>query len=213
MCSLDPQRPHHSLLSQIHNQDSLAFRPRLAFESVTLDRWIHIEASTGCPVSRRERKGENANKQSKTTTKNANTPKHIARRYQKYLVLRMHGCPKLKQRIPALKHPSLTQVIGEHSSVQFSRSVVSNSLRPHESQHARPPCPSSTPGVYSNSCPLSRWSHPAISSSVIPFSSWPQSLPASGSFPMNQLFAWGSQSIGVSASASVLPMITPLYIK
>ena len=93
-------------------------------------------------------------------------------------------------------------------SVQFSRSVVSDSLRPHESQHARPPCPSPTPGVYSNSCPLSRWCHQAISSSVIPFSSCPQSLPASGSFPMSQLFAWGGQSIGVSASASVLPMNT-----
>ena len=95
---------------------------------------------------------------------------------------------------------------GPISSVQFSRSVVSNSLQPHESQHARPPCPSQTPGVYSNSCPLSRWCHPAISPSVIPFSSCPQSLPASGSFPMSQHFAWGGQSIGVSASASVLPM-------
>ena len=93
-------------------------------------------------------------------------------------------------------------------SVQFSRSVVSNSLRPHESQHARPPCPSPTPGVYSNSCPSSRWCHPAISSSVVPFSSCPQSLPASRSFPMSQFFAWGGQSIGVSASASVLPMNT-----
>ena len=91
-------------------------------------------------------------------------------------------------------------------SVQFSHSVVSDSLWPHESQHTRPPCPSSTPGVYSNSCPSSRWCHPAISSSVIPFSSCPQSLPASGSFPMSQLFSWGGQSIGVSASASVLPM-------
>ena len=91
-------------------------------------------------------------------------------------------------------------------SVQFSHSVVSDSLRPHESQHARPPCPSQTPGVYSDSCPLSRWCHPAISSSVIPFSSCPQSLPASGPFPMSQLFALGGQSIGVSASASVLPM-------
>ena len=94
------------------------------------------------------------------------------------------------------------------SSVQFSRSVMSNSLRPHEPQHARPPCPSPTPGVYPNSCPLSRWCHPAISSSVVPSSSCPQSLPASGSFPMSQLFAWGGQSIGVSASASVLPMNT-----
>ena len=79
-------------------------------------------------------------------------------------------------------------------------------LRPHESQHARPPCPSPTPRVYSNSCPSSRWCHPAISSSVVPFSSCPQSLPASGSFPMSQLFAWGGQSTGVSASVSVLPM-------
>ena len=96
------------------------------------------------------------------------------------------------------------------SSVQFSRSVVSDSLQPHESQHARPPCPSPTPGVYSNSCPSSQWCHPAISASVIPFSSCPQSLPASGSFPMRSflLFAWGGQSIGVSASASVLPMNT-----
>ena len=91
---------------------------------------------------------------------------------------------------------------------QFSRSVVSDSLRPHESQHARPPCPSQTPGVCSDSCPSSRWCHPAISSSVVPFSSCPQSLPASGSFPMSQLFARGGQSIGVSASASVLPMNT-----
>ena len=86
--------------------------------------------------------------------------------------------------------------------------VISDSLRPHESQHARPPCPSPSPGVHSNSCPSSRWCHPAISSSVVPFSSCPQTLPASGSFPMSQLFAWGSQSIGVSASASVLPMNT-----
>ena len=83
---------------------------------------------------------------------------------------------------------------------------MSDSLRPHESQHARPPCPSPTPGVYSNLCPSSWWCHPAISSSVVPFSSYPQSLPASGSFPMSQLFAWGGQSTGVSASASVLPM-------
>ena len=96
----------------------------------------------------------------------------------------------------------------QFSSVQFSRSVVSDSLLPHESQHARPPCPLQTPGVYSNSCLSSRWCHPAISSSVVPFSSCPQSLPASGSFPKGQLFAWGGQSIGVSASASVLPMNT-----
>ena len=93
-------------------------------------------------------------------------------------------------------------------SVQFSHSVVSNSLRPHESQHARPPCPSPTPGVYPKSCPSSRWCHPAISSSAVPFTSCPQSLPASGSFPMSQLFAWGGQSVGDSASASVLSMNT-----
>ena len=93
-------------------------------------------------------------------------------------------------------------------SVQFSRTVVSDSLQSHESQHVRPPCPSPTPGVYSNSCPSSRWCHPAISSSVVPFSSCPQSLPAWGSFPTSQLFTWGGQSIGVSASASVPPMNT-----
>jgi len=85
---------------------------------------------------------------------------------------------------------------------------MSDSLRPHESQHARPPCPSPTPGVYPNSHPSSRWCHPAISSSVVPFSSCPKSFPSSGSFPMSQLFAWGGQSIGVSASASVFPMIS-----
>ena len=98
----------------------------------------------------------------------------------------------------------IEQKVYDHStrSVQFSRSLMSDSLWPHESQHTRPPCPSPTPRVYSKSCPSSRWCHPAISSSVIPFSSCPQSLPASGSFPLSQLFAWGGQSIGVSASAS-----------
>ena len=93
-------------------------------------------------------------------------------------------------------------------SVQFSRSVVSDSLRPHEPQHARPPCPSPTPRVHSNSCTLSRWCHPAISSSVVPFSSCPQSFPASEYFPMSQLFASGGKTIWVSASISVLPMNT-----
>ena len=87
------------------------------------------------------------------------------------------------------------------SSVQFSRSVVSDSLWPHESQHVKPPCPS-TPGAYSNSCPSSQWCHPAISSSVVPVFSCPQSLPVSGSFPKSQLFAWGGQSTGVSAPFS-----------
>ena len=92
------------------------------------------------------------------------------------------------------------------SSVQFSCSVVSESLRPHEPQHARPLCPSPAPGVHPNPCPLSRWCHPTISSSVFPFSSCPQSFPASGSFPMSQFFASGGQRIGISVSASVLPM-------
>ena len=94
------------------------------------------------------------------------------------------------------------------SSVQFCRSVVSDSLWPHESQLARPPCPSPTPGIHSNPFPLSQWCHPAISSSVVPFSSCPQPLPASGSSPVSQLFAWGGPSTGVSASASVLSMNT-----
>ena len=93
-------------------------------------------------------------------------------------------------------------------SVQFSRSVVSDSLQPHESQLARPPCPSPTPGIHPDSRPSSHWCHPAISSSVVPFFSYPQSLPASQSFPMSQLFTRSGQSIGVSASASVLPMNT-----
>ena len=91
------------------------------------------------------------------------------------------------------------------SSVQFSHSVLSDSLRPHESQHARPPCPSPTPRVHANSRPSNRWCHPAISSSVVPFSSCPRSLPVSESFPMSQLFTWGGQSTGVSALASFLP--------
>ena len=89
---------------------------------------------------------------------------------------------------------------------QFSRSVVSDSLQHHGLQHTRPPCPSATPGACSDSCPLSWWWHPTISSSLIPFSSCPQSFPASGSFPMSQFFASVSQNIGVSASASVLPV-------
>ena len=95
--------------------------------------------------------------------------------------------------------------IHQFSSVQFSRSVVSNTLRPHELQHTRPPCPSPTPGVHSNSCPSNQWCHPAISSFIVPFSSCPQSLPASESFPVSQLFAWGGQSTGVAALASFLP--------
>ena len=104
----------------------------------------------------------------------------------------------------------ITKTYVQHSyptSFQFSsvQSLVSDSLQPHESQHARPPCPSPTPGVHSDSCPSSQWCHPAILSSVIPFFSCPQSLPASESFPISQLFAWDGQSTGVSASASFPP--------
>ena len=112
------------------------------------------------------------------------------------------GLPHCRQMLYHLSHQ------GRFSSVQFSPSVLSDSLRPHEWQHARPPCPSQTPRVYSNSCPSSRWCHSTISSSVVPFSSCPQSLPESGSFPMSQLFTWGGQSTGVSASASVSPVNT-----
>ena len=114
--------------------------------------------------------------------------------------------------------PMILKLVVEHStkhkctafyySVQFSCSVMSNSLQPHELQHARYPCPLPTPRAYSNSCPSSRWCHPTISSSVVPYPSRLQSFPASGSFPMSQFFASGGQSIRVSASASVLPMNT-----
>jgi len=113
---------------------------------------------------------------------------------------------------PGARHPGVWGQVGlrkhQFSSVQFTRSVMSDSLQPHKLQHARPPCPSPTPRVHPNSCPSSQWCHPAISSYVVPFSSCPQSLPASGSFPMSQLFTLGGQSIGVSALASVLPKNT-----
>ena len=107
-----------------------------------------------------------------------------------------HSRPELQAQL----HHSLNE------SVLFILSVVSDSLQPHESQHTRPPWPSPSPGVYPNSRPSSRWCHPAISSSIVPFSSCPQSLSASGSFSMNQLFTWGGHSIRVSVSASLLPM-------
>ena len=110
----------------------------------------------------------------------------------------VHGVAKCQTRLSDLNYQL-------PSSVQFSHSVVSDSFWPHESQHARPPCPSPTPGSHSDTCPSSQWCHPAISSSVIPFSSCPQSLPASEAFPMSQLFTWGGQSTGVSAIASFLP--------
>ena len=108
------------------------------------------------------------------------------------------GLPHCRRILYHLSHP-------QFNSVQFSRSVLSDSLRPHESQHARPPCPSPTPRVHPDSCPSSQWCHPTISSLVVPFSSCPRSLPASESFPISQLFAWGGQSPGVSALASFLP--------
>ena len=112
---------------------------------------------------------------------------------------------KLKQHY----RPTILQWdISKGSSVHFSHSVVSDSLQPHELQHIRPPCPSPIPRIYPNPCPLSQWCHPTISSSGVPFSSCLQSFPASGSFQTSQLFTSGGQSIGVSASASVLPMNT-----
>ena len=117
--------------------------------------------------------------------------------------------PEMEPRSPALQADSLpTDPSLQFSSVQFSRSVVSDSLWPHELQHSRPPCPSPTPGVHPNPRPSSWWCHSAISSSVVPFSSCPQSLPASESFPMSQLFSWGGQSTEVSALASFLPKNT-----
>ena len=115
----------------------------------------------------------------------------------------------LKDSEPILFHKCFRFSFSTLSSGQFSSvSQSCPTLRPHELQHARPPCPSPTPRVHSNSCPSSRWCHPAISSSVVPFLSCPQSLPASESFPMSQLFSWGVQSIGVSALASFLPKNT-----
>ena len=124
--------------------------------------------------------------------------------------------PRIESRSPALQADSLPsepagkppRLVHSKYSVQFSCSVMSDSLWPHELQQARPPCPSPTPRVHSNSLPSSLWCHLAISSSVVPFYSSPQSLPASESFPMSQLFAWGGQSIGVLALASVLPKNT-----
>ena len=112
-------------------------------------------------------------------------------------------CFKFISKIPANIAVNVSPAV--KLKVQF------DSMRPHELQHAKPPCPSPNSRVYSNSCPLSRWCHPTISSSVVAFSSCPQSLSASGSFPMSQLFAWGGQSIGVSALASVLPMNTQAW--
>ena len=116
------------------------------------------------------------------------------------------GSPALAGGFFQTETPGKLIITLQFSLVHFSRSVMSDSLRPYGLQHARPPCPSPTSGAYSNSCPLSQWCHPTISSSVVPFSSCFQSFPASGSFLMSQFFSSGGQSIGVSASASVLPM-------
>ena len=120
-----------------------------------------------------------------------------------YNLLNVHGMPHIVWKVSI--YYLIEILITAFSSVQFSHSVVSDSLRPHKLQHTRPPCPSPTPWVHWDSHPSSQWCHPAISSSVVPFSSCPQSLPASGSFPMSQLFAWGGQSSGVSVLASFLP--------
>ena len=120
----------------------------------------------------------------------------------------MDSCQCMAKPIQYCKVKEKLKKKKEFSSVQFSRSVVSDSLRPHESQHTRSPCPSPTPRVYPNSCPLSRFCHPAMSSSVVPFSSCLQSFPASGSFQMSQHFTSGGQSIGVSASVLFLPVNT-----
>ena len=117
-------------------------------------------------------------------------------------------CETLSQLFNLPKISEFSLITWGFSSVQFSCSVMSYSLQPHEPKNTRPPCPSPTPGVHPNSCPLSWWCYPTISSSVVPFSSRPQSFPVSGSFPMSHLFASGGQSIGVSASTSVLPMNT-----
>ena len=125
---------------------------------------------------------------------------------QNFFILQNWNCEPIKQQLPLSLCSISWRSIG--LSVQFSCSVVSDSLWPHESQHARPPCPSPAPRVHSNSRLSSQWCHLAISSSLVPFSSCPKSLPASGSFPMSQLFAWGGQSTGVSALASFLPKNT-----
>ena len=111
-----------------------------------------------------------------------------------------------KGQIQTIAHQGRNSQETTWGKTQVSRSVVSNSLQPRGLQHVRPPCPSPTPGAYSNSCPLSRWCHPTMSFSVIPFSSCLQSFPASGSFPVSRFFTSGGQRIGISASASVLPM-------
>ena len=137
-----------------------------------------------------------------TFTHSLPSPKPLATTNFLFLWVQFFKIPHVSE---ITKCPSFSLWLIYFSSVQFSRSVVSDSLWPHDSQHARPPCPSPTPGVHSHSRASSQWCHPAISSSVVLFSSCPQSLPASESFPMSQLFTWGGQSTGVSALPSFLP--------
>ena len=159
-------------------------------------------------------KANNTQRHTRTYRHHKDKYTHI---YMSSLKLREKTCPdglfwlqlKINQREVYWKNIDILNTLNcKQSSVQFSCSVMSNSLRPHELQQARPPCPTPTPRAHPNSCPLSRWCHPTISSSVIPFSSCPQSFPASGSFPMSQLFVSDGQSTGVSASTSDLPMNT-----
>ena len=134
-------------------------------------------------------------------------PKRVTHRWTREGYMPILQMAELKPKESAQSLKTIQDLL-QSDSVQFSCSVMSDSLWPHEPQHARPPCPSPTPGVHPNPCPWSQWCHPTISSSVVSFSSCPQSFPASGSFQMSQLFTSGGQSIGDSASASVLPMNT-----
>ena len=160
----------------------------------------HTQACTH--TAKRKKKQRPHSKMLFNISKPENVPPYSKRTKTK-LICHINQCKRAKL---DLKIIALTPK--PNNSVQFSHSVMSDSLWPHESQHTRPSCPPSTPGVYPNSCPSSQWCHPAISSSVILFSSCPQSLPASGSFPMSQLFARGGQSTEVSALASVFPKNT-----
>ena len=154
------------------------------------DPWSSLISGQGTKIPQTIQQGQKRKSKQNTTTKIHNLARN--RNESDDPACKARDCPNLWQ----CEHYTALMISEQLSSVQFSRSVMSDSLWPHESQHARPPCPSQTPGVYSNSCPSSRWCHPAISSSVVPFSSCPQSLPASGSFPMSQLHNWARISNG-----------------